>query len=246
VALLARRLAITGSVKVSHTPELLGTGRRTTTYFYVSRGTGASATSPIRSVAVSGFDGHVIFHNNATDFLAAPGKPIAAPAAVSKARLFLERMGWPGSSMPLLSVSTLGGGGRGPGTQRIEQVNLGWPGAPSSDRPAATLWVAADGSITEALVLPREARSGKVLLRPVQSAWGNVQSGKAPIGVQIITGNLKTPGTATLSATSLEYVLDATPSGRMYLVPSYRFTGTAHVHGAPGSHQWIALVPAVK
>jgi len=32
----------------------------------------------------------------------------------------------------------------------------------------------------------------------------------------------------------------------MYLVPAYKFTGTARIQGAPGRHSWISLVPAVK
>jgi hypothetical protein len=246
VATLAKRLAITGTVKVSHTPEVLDSGPRTTTYFYVSRGTGNSASNPIRSVAVSQFDGRVIFHNNATDFQTTPGKPVAASDAVRKARLFLQRMGWPGSSMPVLSVTSFAGARAGSPSARSKQVNLGWPGVASSDRPAATLWVAADGSISEALTLPPEAKREVIALRPLQTAWSAVQAGKTPIGVQILTGNLKEPGTATLSTTSLEHVLTSSAKGRMYLVPSYRFGGLARIRGASGNHRWVALVPAVK
>ena len=246
VATLAKHLAITGAVKVSHTPEVLDSGRRITTYFYVSRGAGTSVSNPIRSVAVSQLDAHVIFHNNATDFQTTPGKPIAASDAVRKARLFLQRMGWPGSSMPVLSVTSFAGTRPGSAAARSKQVNLGWPGVASSDRPAATLWVAADGSISEALILPPDAKREIVALRLLQTAWNAVQAGKAPVGVQIIGPKPKAPGSATLSATSLEYIVTTTSSGQMYLVPAYKFTGTARIQGAPGRHSWISLVPAVK
>jgi hypothetical protein len=164
---------------------------------------------------------------------------------VRKARSFLKRLGWPGASMQLLGLSPFPARPGSP-LARGKQVNLGWPGAPSTDRPAAAMWVAGDGSITEARLLPRKARSGPVSLRPVASAWNAVLAGKALVGVQITGPKPKAPGSATLSATSLEYIVTTTSSGQMYLVPAYKFTGTARIQGAPGRYGWISLVPAVK
>jgi hypothetical protein len=259
VALLAGRLGIPGKVVSTRAPEFLFNGRRTTTYFYVSRGTGASPASPIRSVAVSSFDGHVVIHKELGEVRAGGGKPIAAAEAVRKARSFLERLGWPGASMPLLGLSHFPGAPQGSLLETSKQVNLGFPGAESEDRPAASMWVARDGSITEALLFPREAKSGTVALRSLQSAWNDVQAGKVAVGISTSSAigtmattfsptlrNKKAPGVATLSATSLEYIVTTSPSGRMYLVPAYRFTGAARIRGAPGQYRWIALVPALK
>ncbi|HCF99545.1 MAG TPA: hypothetical protein DEV93_03270 [Chloroflexi bacterium] len=245
VALLASRLGIHGQVTSTRTSEFLVNGRHATTYFYVSQGKGASAANPIHSVAVSRFDGHVVVHNNASELRAVAGKPIPAQEAVRRARSFLKRLGWPVASMPLLGLSPFPARPGSP-LARGKQVNLGWPGAPSSDRPAASLWVAGDGSITEALLFPREAKRGTVSLRPVASAWNAVLTGRLPVGVQIIGPNPKAAGSATLSATSLEYIVTTATSGRMYLVPAYKFTGMAHIQHAPGQYRWIALVPAVK
>jgi hypothetical protein len=39
-------------------------------------------------------------------------------------------------------------------------------------------------------------------------------------------------------------VVTATSSGRVYLVPAYRFSGTVTLQGVAGARRWFALVPA--
>jgi hypothetical protein len=131
-----------------------------------------------------------------------------------------------------------------PGTAAI---GLNWPGVSSADRPGAEIWVTHGGHADEALILPPVQEATSVKPRSIADAWKLVQSGKAPVGVAksgVVDPRHGPNGTGRLESVSVEQVVTFTRSGRIYLVPAYRFTGTVKLQGVPGTKTWLALVPA--
>lgn len=245
VVSLARRLGIPGKAVRAYDYLPVGIRPRLATFEYVATGTGRTAASPLRSVAVARFNGEVIIHNTTYALRGKPGQPLGRAAITSAARSWLDHLGWPGDSMPVLSIAPIGGlkGSRDASTR---QIALAWPGVPNVDGPAAVLQINRLGGVNEALLRPMTAGKQSVHLRSVKGAWRLVQSGRTPVGVNIIVTKPRVPGTGTLTRTTLQYVVTTAADGRMYLIPSYRFSGLLHVKGRAGRFTWVALVPAVK
>jgi len=125
-------------------------------------------------------------------------------------------------------------------------VRLGWAGAGSADAPSAILVVNTSGHhVAEAHVWPPVEREIMVPSRSLSSAWADVQSGRAPIGVEDVMGLPAWAGIGTLQKASLTEVLTQDQAGRLYLVPAYRFSGTVTINGLPGRRIWYAIVPVV-
>lgn len=239
---LARVLGIHGPVQRTKDYDLTGVqvpnvAPPMVTWLVVRQG---SATTE-RSIAISTLTGAVIYHDLTVDL--PPGSNAAArphARALSEARSFLTRLGWPGSSMLEGTPATT----PFPGTAVI---GLNWPGVSSADRPGAEIWVTHGGHVDEALILPPVQEATNIKPRSIDAAWKLVQTGKAPVGVAnsgVVDPRHGPGGTGSLTSVSIEQVVTFTSSGRIYLVPAYRFTGTVTLQGVPGTKSWIALVPA--
>jgi hypothetical protein len=194
---------------------------------------------------VAPFNGEVIFHDTTYALRARPGKPQTVAAAVAAGRAWLDHLGWPGESMPVVGVGPLFAPLR-TATGSTRQISFGWPGIRRTDQPAAVLQVNRNGGVSEALIEPMISRKETVSLRPVTGAWKLVQNNLIPIGVNVIILRQHVPAAGRLQATDVEQVFTTTPSGKVYLVPSYSFTGTVQIRGRRGRFGWVALVPGVK
>jgi len=205
-------------------------------FLVATQGSG-TLTHPIKSVAVSRFNGVLIYHDTTDDAGLLQRSPSpTVTRAVSLSRAWLVALGWPGRAMPVTSTHAFPG---------IRQIDFSWAGVPRVDASAASLWVDYRGRITEALLYPPVLRTTSLPAVPVSRSWALLRVGRIPVGVKILTGTPNAPGAAVLRRVSTEQVLTTTPAGVQYLVPSYRFEGIARIRGAPGTHQWFALAPAV-
>jgi hypothetical protein len=241
VASLARTLKIRGQVTHATVP-VTGFGAARQTFYSVTHGV---PTGIFRSVAISAFDGHFIYHDTTPETAGQKKATITPAAATSAARSWLGSLGLPGSRMPVIAVSPMGAPtGAVAGNSRQVQVN--WPGIYHTDRVAAILWVDATRRVTEALLYPTIDHQGSVQLRDVGTVWKLVKSARTPIGVGINSAHRTIPGSGRLRSVSIEYVLGTGLHGKVYLYPTYRFSGTVTLRGIRGQHSWVALAPAVR
>jgi hypothetical protein len=127
----------------------------------------------------------------------------------------------------------------------VRAVVLGWPDVGLTATAAATLWITPNGSIIEAWVWPPIARHGMVPARSVTAAWNQVRGGALPLAVQGINPLSHANGVGTLQATQVVSVLTARNTGTVYLVPTYRFLGTARISGAIRA-TWYSLAPGMS
>jgi hypothetical protein len=125
------------------------------------------------------------------------------------------------------------------------EVTFGWKAGVQSAIPAATIWVAPTGAVTNAIVWPPVAGKGTVAVIPVRATWPKVRSGTAPVAVVGANFFPLTPGTGETTAVEVVQVLVTPSHGAPALVPAYRFSGTVDLQGH-GRHSWYALVPAAK
>jgi hypothetical protein len=239
---LARALGIHGPVQRTKDYDLTrvqvpNVAPPMVTWLVVRQG---SATTE-RSIAISTLTGAVIYHDLSAD-TAQNGNRFGPPhaEALSLVRSWLAHLGWPGDTMPEgppVSGPVFG----------ATRITLSWPGVPSVDRSAAEVWVVPGGHVDEALVLPPVQDATNIKPRSIGDAWKLVRTGKAPVGVAnsgVVDPRHGPGGTGSLTSVSTEQVVTFTRSGRIYLVPAYRFTGTVTLQGVPGTKTWIALVPA--
>ncbi|HEX8918917.1 MAG TPA: hypothetical protein VF898_10475 [Chloroflexota bacterium] len=235
VAALGRAAGLNGAVTHISNYESLGAQRRMTLWNVVSRG-GMPSRLPLKSIAVSRRSGQLIYHDFSLPGDRSPARPPVPAEALAAARAWLARLGWPASRMGAIGPSVLAAP---PG---VTQVVLDWPGVGPADTPAAIIWVAAGNRIAEALILPPV--SAVTVIRAVSSsaAWQRVARGGYPIGVANMIVARPPDGRGRLETTRVNYVFEATPRG-LYLVPVYRFGGTARFPGVSGSRLWFALVP---
>jgi hypothetical protein len=244
-ATLAHTLKIRGSVAHATVPVPLPGGARRELFDAVVQRSGTAPNAPLHSVAISSFDGRLIYHDTTPESAAQAKLAIAPAAATQVARAWLQSLGLPGPGMPLIAMAPIGGPAGSP-RGNIRQVELNWPGVHHSDETAAILWVDAGRRVIEARLYPTIEKHGTVYLRSVSKSWKQVKAGTTPIGVQVITTHRNAPGSGTLQSVSLEYVLTTGTHGKSYLYPTYRFGGRVQLQGTKGPVPWFALVPAVK
>ncbi|MDQ2830683.1 MAG: hypothetical protein M3Y74_16755 [Chloroflexota bacterium] len=201
---------------------------------------------PLHSLAVSTTTGEVIYHDLRYPNVD-PRQHIPSQAqAVAEARAWLTRLGWPGQRMPVLSAKNTFG---------PWFIDLGWTGVDATTTPAAIVAVAPGGHVDDARLWPPLAHLYQAPARTVRVAWTALHGGTIPLAVtETDQRALFTPtgGQGTVRRVDVVQVLAPGAHGRTYLVPAYRFAGTAHLAGgaasAAGSMNatWYALVPALQ
>lgn len=236
---LARILGIHGASTPATIPQYRG-------LWVVAADGGLPSTTPLHSVAVSLQTGELIYH----DVPVVAGREshsqkLDSTGAVARARRWLAGLGLPAGRMPLLSA-TLRTQMFPPSAGIPWEVSFGWAGTGPDAIAAATLLVMPNGHVFEARVWPPVAREGHVLTRDIAGAWREVQSGRAPIAVEGMADQQPVNGVATLLRVTVVQLLVTNSSRGAYLVPAYRFQGTARLQSAAGTHIWYALVSAVR
>ncbi len=216
--------------------------RSRATWIVAASGTPPSRL-PLHSVAIALQTGELLYHDLRPNPPANRGAQTQRQRAVSLARAWLERLGWPGAAMPVLSVGppTFSGPSS---TASSLGVSLGWPRVGQSDVPAAVLWIAPGGRVIEGLLWPPIARRRSVAARSIQTAWNLVRAGHAPIALHASVVGSFPSGTGAVRRVSVVQVLVTSHRGHPYLVPAYRFEGEVNLNGGQGTHAWYALVPA--
>jgi hypothetical protein len=197
----------------------------------------ADQTGPtLHSVAVNRDTGELVYHDTRSS---APVPTRVTDKQQAEARAWMSKLGWPGSSMPY----------RGPATEQESAlpwvVRFNWPKV-GADVPAASIALGRTGRVTDAVLEPPVLATEQVSLESRQAAWDTLRQRGGPVGVQGVVGLPPKPGTATLKSAQIVHVLTHGASGQGYLVPAYRFEGTATIKGVSGTKHWLAIVPAVK
>ncbi len=236
---LARQLGIRAAPKratntTDHTP------------WVVAADGGIPPGPALHSIAVSWRTGELIYH----DGPAAAGRPdhahpLDSARAVAYTRHWLTALGWPGAAMPVQAAMPLPR--MFPPSAGVPwQVSLGWAGAGIAAVPDATLWITPRGRVFEARVWPPVVHHGLVRTRNVAGAWQMVRDGRVPLAVEGMMDRQPVGGIATLRRVTVVQVLVTNARKPSYLVPAYRFQGTAHLASGAGTHTWYALVSAVR
>jgi hypothetical protein len=192
-------------------------------------------------------------HNTAYQSLVRPPHAQDRASVVAAARAWLTRLGWPGHDMPLQAAAPLPGGA---GNAWI--VDFGWPHVRGmSTSPAATLLIVPRWHVADARLWPPVARSRRLSARPVSAAWTMLRRGDIPLAVTVPGAITGPPGDGRGIVRSVEVVqvLTADINGILYLVPAYRFAGTAQLRVVPQGGvvrraqsvraTWYAVVPAL-
>ncbi len=128
----------------------------------------------------------------------------------------------------------------------VQAVNLGWADADATALSAATLWVAPDGRIVEARLWPPVERSRAIPARGVAAATGDVRRGQFPVAVEGVPPLATAAGAGVVRRVTVVQALSVGSDRRLYLVPTYRFVGTAQLQGFPSVHAWYGLTPAAR
>ncbi len=198
---------------------------------------------PLHSVAISLATGELLYHDLRANPPASQSAQPTRQQAVALARAWLERLGWPGAAMPVLSEAppTLSGPAS---TASSLAISLGWPRVGQSDVPAAVLWVAPSGRVAEGLLWPPIAQQRFVATRSIQTAWNLVRTGRAPIALHASVVGGFPSGTGAVRRVSVVQVLVTSHRDQPYLIPAYRFEGAVQLNGGQGTHAWYALTPA--
>jgi len=189
----------------------------------------------LHSLAVSLTTGELIYHDRRNFRLPRATQPVTQAAAVRVARHWLTELGWSGRLMPLRSFGPVSA------YPRVRQVVLGWHGVGQATIQEATLWMTPNHSIIEAWVWPPVTQSGGVAARSTVSAWRDVISGRAPSNIQGVESGIRATARATLRRIDTVLVLAPGAHGTTYLVPAYRFEGTARVGTTDREHPWLSL-----
>lgn len=216
--------------------------RSRATWIVAASGTPPSRL-PLHSVAISLATGELLYHDLRANPTANRGAHPQRQRAVALARAWLERLGWPGAAMPVLSDAppTLSGPAS---TASSLAVSLGWPRVGQSDVPAAVLWIAPSGRVVEGLLWPPIAQRRSVAARSIQTAWNLVRAGRAPIALHAsVVGGFPSE-IGAVRRVSVVQVLVTSQRSQPYLVPAYRFAGEVTLDGGQGTHAWYALTPA--
>lgn len=207
--------------------------------------TGYDTTSPrpLRSVAVDAATGEVLYHDTTPIPLEGASATLPIARVVSVARAWLSRLGWPGARMPVQSIAPESDAA--PGTR---VVAFGWAGVGAASVTAATLWEASNGRIVEARLWPPVEQAQTLPARSISASSADVRGGKTPMAVSGVVSSAGAPGAATATRVSIVSVLTVGQDG-LYLVPAYRFSGTAvlrgsRLDGVDGAHPWYTLTSA--
>jgi len=200
--------------------------------------------APLHSIAVSLQTGELIYHDSPVA-LPQPrrSRPLNASRAGALSRRWLAGLGWPAAHMPVQSTVP-----RPqmfpPSVGTVWEVRLGWAGTGPDAVAAATLLVMPGGHIVEARVWPPVARRGAVRTQNVAGPWQDVRDGRVRIAVEGMADQQPVNGIAMLRRVDVVQVLVTSMGREAYLVPAYRFTGTAQLRGVTGTRAWYALVSA--
>lgn len=201
---------------------------------------GGLSRQPLHSLALSLTTGELIYHDRRNFLLPRSQQPVTRAAAIRSARGWLTWLGWAGRTMPVRRV------GHPAGLPKVCQVELGWQGVQRTTIEAATLWVTPDHSIIEAWVWPPVAASGHVPVRLQASAWADITSHAAPLVVSGVASDDRGVVKGRVLHVSAVLILVPGRQGAPYLVPAYRFVGTARVGSSTQKHPWAGLAPAVQ
>lgn len=241
LAAVAHRLGISGSPFCLSpvTAQRVPCGPRTWTT--VARNLFPSR-QPLHSIAVAA-SGEVIYHDLAYDQFSYHGPALAGGRAVTIARSWLAKLGWPASHAPVLAIAPVRVTGPVNAASPIG-VTFGWNRTIHATTPAAIVWVAPSGRVVEAHLWPPIVRHRIVAVRDIGAAWTEVASGRAPVAVE---GGVIVPVPGTGSATKIDVVqvLVTSAHGSAYLEPAYRFSGRVTLANGLGTRSWYALVPAI-
>jgi len=191
----------------------------------------------LHSLAVSLTTGELIYHDRRNFRLPLATQPVTQAVAVRVARHWLTELGWPGRLMPLQSFGPVSA------YPRVRRVALGWHGVGPATIQDATLWITPNHSTIEAWVWPPVTQSGSVATRSAESALNDVISGRAPSDIQGVDSGVRATARATLRRIDTVLVLAPGAHGTAYLVPAYRFEGTAQVGTTDREHPWLSLAP---
>lgn len=194
---------------------------------------------PLHSLAVSLATGELIYHDRRNLRLPHAREALPRSSAVTIARHWLSRLGWPGGRMPLKDVDSV------PNLPKVREVKFGWIGVGRTATDAATLWVTPDKSVIEAWVWPPVMRTGTVPARSFSSAWAEVRTDKLPFAVEGVPSSIHSSGVGSLLRTAVLSILSPGSPGTLYLVPVYRFEGKAHIPGA-SIHTWLSFAPGER
>jgi len=199
------------------------------------------SSQPLHSVTVATATGELIYHDTSYAPPARSLRALDATHATSVARAWLARLGWPATRMPLQSIGAVSA--EPPG---VRAITLGWADADPAATSAATLWVTPQSQIIEARLWPPVERSRIIHARGITAAAGDVQRGHLPVAVAGVPPLTTVAGVGTARRITIVQVLSAGVDRRLYLVPTYRFAGSAHLQGFPDSHAWYGLIPAAR
>lgn len=191
----------------------------------------------LHSLAVSLGTGELIYHDRRNFRLPSVTRPVTQAVAARVARHWLTELGWPGRVMPLRAFGSVSG------YPRVRRVVLGWRGVGPATIQEATLWITPNHSIIEAWVWPPVTQAGSVATRSAGSAWNDVISGRAPSDIQGVDSGVRATARATLRRLDTVLILVPGAHGTTYLVPAYRFEGTAQVGTTDREHPWLSLAP---
>jgi len=200
---------------------------------------------PLHSLAISLRTGELLYHDVRSVRQPRVGSGMRPGRAIVEARAWITQLGWPGATMPVLSV-VRAERMKQPGTPSPLAVMLGWPGIGRVNVPEAVIWVNPDGRIIEALAWPPVVERHRVPTRDINEAWNRVRAGKAPIALPFAVAVPYPTGTGIESDVGVVNLLVTPSRGAPYLVPTYRFAGRVQLEGGQGIHRWYALVPAPK
>jgi hypothetical protein len=201
---------------------------------------GTSSRHPLHSLAASLTTGEVIYHDQRNFRLPHAHAALDRDEAVDVARRWLTRLGWPGRSMPVRSAELLSG------MPAVRAVVFGWAGVGPSTIEQAILWVAPDHSVIEASLWPPVAQSGNVTIRTAQQALHAVTSRHVPLVIDHVSPSDRRAAIAEVRHVISVLVLIPGRHGTPYLVPAYRFEGSARVGTTARKHPWLSLVPLIS
>ena len=226
VARLARHLSIHAS------PQRTTRGR---VAWLVAAERGTPSSRLLRSIAVSLVTGELVYHD--TSYPRQEQWRDNA-YAVSAARAWLTRLGWPGARMPLTEVEHSGI------PRGLREIEFTWVGVGAVATDAATLWLTPGGRVVEADVWPPVESARTIPARKLAAAWTAVRGHLVPLAVVGVPPNTTAPGVGVMRHVTITYVLSTGTDRRLYLVPTYHFAGRARLRGIHGERICYALAPA--
>lgn len=201
---------------------------------------GYPSLRPLHSLAVSLRSGELIYHDRRNYHLRGANQPIGRRRAVTIARRWLTRLGWPASRMPLRGFGPVAG------RPKLRQVTFGWIGVRESAVSAATLWVSPDRSVIEVQAWPPAGRRESIPATTITSAWDQIRREHVPLVVRGVARHIRAGGSGLLKHVAAVSMLVPDPHGRLYLAPAFRFQGVTHLRGLIRKRLWVSLASGAK